>query len=126
MLEALLKLPNPFPQSKHIQPAMFPTDCGELSNYTQVIAAGTGRTEFLRDTNDTRLYQISLQALNDTQCAISTFFRLDYGSMICAYSTDGQTVYFGDSGESHGIFMEPAWFVYQAKAEGGGEGGEKW
>lgn len=99
-ITALLKLPRPFTRSARIQPATLPIDCGENVYDVQVIAAGNGKKELDRNATDTKLNHVFLQTMkDDKECQINADYKNEYGSIICAYSNDGQAVYTGDLGE---------------------------
>lgn len=77
-----------------------PTDCGEGLEYTKVVAAGAGKTSvFSNAPLDLTLKHAYLQTLDDKDCYESSIqSNAQYGSQICAYSEDGQSVFQGDSG----------------------------
>lgn len=63
----LIQLTNPIPLSAIIQPVQLPADCGEnITNYEDVIAAGTGFNEYHR--TDGILHEVDLQTFPYDEC----------------------------------------------------------
>lgn len=95
----LLELPAKIETERLIRPVEIPNDCGKNIYTENVVSVGKGWTNFEEYTGDKYLRYADLVILPMSECKRYASDIFDSKSVICTFSTSGQSIYAGDSGE---------------------------
>lgn len=96
---ALIELPTAVELGPFIEPVPLPNGCGEeLNNPIAAIIAGNGRIAFDNEFIDNVLRYAYLATVHPNDCRAFANNPGDPESLICAYSSKGNSICLGDSG----------------------------